>query len=111
MKMATAGINHLGEHTHLLPLSGEMLWPVLKVKAAGIINIFPSISVEQRWEKRPKLKDFKKVTVVHGVSTEHVQLSSEIRKRWDVSLLSNFHFHLSAPEVYDLLFTVFLACS
>lgn len=48
-----------------------------EVKAAGIINIFPSVSVEQRWEKRPKLK----VTVVHGVSTEHVQLSSEIRKR------------------------------
>lgn len=53
----------------------------VEVKAAGIINIFPSVSVEQRWEKRPKLKDFKKVTVVRGVTTEHVQLSSEIRKR------------------------------
>lgn len=52
-----------------------------EVKAAGIINIFPSVSVEQRWEKRLKLKDFKKVTVVRAVSNEHVQLSSEIRKR------------------------------
>lgn len=53
----------------------------VEVKAAGIINIFPSVSVEQRWEKRPNLKYFKKVIIVRAVSTEHVQLSSEIRKR------------------------------
>lgn len=44
MKMATAGINHPGEHTHLLPLSGEMLWPVLKLRLLVLLIYFhPSL--------------------------------------------------------------------
>lgn len=102
-------IQRSGGHANARPLfRGDVM---IRVQGRWIDQTFTSVSfraaprhlsVSTEFERGTKNVRFENVTILTGclIGTEHVQPATEMRKKRDDSLLSNFHHHLFLPRAF-----------